>query len=141
MNGPEQNSKLESSSEFQLDLLGINGDLAPSTRLRGLYFALTAVNLSESAGNRMEGLFERCLSSFILLSQLSERARKMKRPILCLDNFRWKLRFPLQKVIGKISSLVNDRPEKVFYEFPTGSSVDGLPHIDHANIHMGAALR
>ncbi|KAF8358213.1 sbp-1 [Pristionchus pacificus] len=55
----------------QLDLLGINGDLAPSTRLRGLYFALTAVNISESAG----------------------------------------------------------------------SSVDGLPHIDHANIHMGAALR
>ncbi|GMS91492.1 hypothetical protein PENTCL1PPCAC_13667, partial [Pristionchus entomophagus] len=55
----------------QLDLLGIDGDLAPSTRLRGLYFALTAVNLAESAG----------------------------------------------------------------------SSVDGLPHIDHANIHMGAALR
>ncbi|GMR43087.1 hypothetical protein PMAYCL1PPCAC_13282, partial [Pristionchus mayeri] len=55
----------------QLDLLGIDGDLTPSTRLRGLYFALTAVNLAESAG----------------------------------------------------------------------SSVDGLPHIDHANIHMGAALR
>ncbi|GMT19705.1 hypothetical protein PFISCL1PPCAC_11002, partial [Pristionchus fissidentatus] len=55
----------------QLDLLGIDGDLSPSTRLRGLYFGLTAVNISESAG----------------------------------------------------------------------SSVDGLPHIDHANIHMGAALR